>query len=779
MNIRALGKPLTAILITSLTGFAVPTFAATDQLMEEVVVTARKREEKLQDVPGSAAALSSDFIEAAGGISELGDLTDLITGITINETDQYFLAEPSVRGAGQSRNRASVSATGLYRNGAYFATNGLGGKNFSRMDSYDIGRVEVLRGPQGALYGRNALGGAINMISKRPGDQFDVELGYAAHISDARDLSRYDIKMDVPLGDRFAARIAHLREKYDKGYKRDINGEYLDDDEYSLSRISLRYQPSDALAINYSFDTENTESYPSLTSRFGTEALRGFTRKDQNYFVNTAHTVDYDVDNHNLVIDYRMESGVFTSVTNVRTRDMIVFQDTDHTLANANTAMTRQWMSYVDSRGDSLFQELRFVADANANLQWLVGADFYQVDYDEFIDTGAGQSFVTESTRKVEVDQRSWAIYGSADYTLDNLPLTLSAEVRYAVDEIDGSAFTLLPSLPASLLPPYPGGGYIFTDLRDNPTFSNLPYTLTASWSLNQEMLLYGKFANSYRHGGLNLAEGQPDTDPYPALPTYGAESADSLEFGYKSTWFDRRLTVNAAAFYIWYKDFLDTATNGCNLDLCVYFDPQTGESLGYNPDGTPVTVDPDGNAGVASGIANYIDNVGEVEAWGIELETITRIRVGERGHLRLNLGWSRQMGHVESVNQDATPASQLLDGADLNVMRPKAIKASALYRHDLGVSGGVFGGLTLVTTLTYTLEQGGLLGLAVNPTPLQDVRAVNAVIGLEANNWSLMLRGRNVTDYEYDRWRNGAANYLHRPNDPKEWTATFRWHLR
>jgi len=586
--------------------------------------------------------------------------------------------------------------------------------------------------------------------------------------------------MDIPLGDRAAARIAHLQEKYDKGYMRDINGEYIDDDEYRLYRLALRYEPSDALAINYSFDTENTESYPSLTSRVGTEALRGFTRKNQNYFVNTRHTVDYDVDNHNLVVDYRLESGVFTSVTNVRTRKMIVFQDMDHTLANANVAATRQRMNYVDSRGDSMFQELRFVAKGTANMQWMVGADVYRVDYDEFIDTGAGQSFVTESTRKVEVDQRSWAIYGSADYTLDDLPLTLSAEVRYAVDEIDGSAFTLLPLLPASaVLRPHPDGGFIFTDLSDNPRFRNMPYTLTASWSLNEEMLLYGKFANSYRHGGMNLAEGQPETDPYPAVPTYGEESADSLEFGYKSTWFDRRFTVNAAAFYIWYKDFLDTATNGCNLDLCVYFDPQTGESLGYNPDGTPVTVDPDGNDGVASGIANYIDNVGEVEAWGIELETITRIQVGERGYLRLDLGWSRQMGAVESINKDASPASQLLDGADLNVMRPKAIKASALYRHDLGVSGGVFGGLTLVTTLTYTLEEGGLLGLAVNPTPLEDVKVVNAVIGLEANNWSLRLRGRNVTDYEYDRWRNGAANYLHRLNEPKEWTAEFRWNLR
>ncbi|XOV89306.1 MAG: TonB-dependent receptor [Pseudomonadota bacterium] len=775
------GLPVSTMLAASFSIPVLPVFAEEDALLEEVVVTARKREERLQDLPGSAAALTSDLIEATGGIESLRDLTDLITGITINETNTQFLSEPSIRGAGQSRNRASVSATGLYRNGAYFATNGLGGKNFSRMDSYDVGRVEALRGPQGALYGRNALGGAINMISKQPGDEFNIELGYGGDASDARGLSRVDVRVDLPVSDNLAVRIGHLREDYDDGRARDINGNVLDNDQYDLTRFAVRYEPTDRLKINYSFDTEDTETYPILRSRTGTEALRGFTIENQNYFVNTDHFLTYAVDNHNLNIDLETGTGLLTSVTNYRKRDLFQIADVDHQLANANVAQTRQRGSATTSGGSSMFQEFRFVADSLNNFQWLLGMDFYRVKYDEFINAGARQQFSTQSMRWVNVDQNSWALFGSLDYTLDNLPVTLSAELRYARDTLDGSVYTVLPLLPASpVLPPAPGGGFIQTDFADDPEFTNLPYSLAASWSIDNDKLAYVKWANSYRHGGLNLNEGQPQTDPYPVVLSYDSESANTLELGFKSSWFDRTVTVNAATYYIWYEDFLDTATNGCDLDLCVFFDPQTGVSLGFAPDGTPIEIDPDGNPGLASGTAFYIDNVGEVEAWGIELETVGRFRLNDTGTMRVSLGWGRQMGRVESINADASPAVQLLDNLRLNQLRPRQIKGSLLYRQGLGVGGGILDGLRFVASLSYTNEQGGFINLGVNQTPIDDVEVVNANIGFEANQWSLMFRGRNVTDEMYERWRSATSgNRLVRYNDPAQWEFNFTWRLR
>mgnify|MGYP003334460607 FL=1 len=120
-----------------------PTLAQ-ESLIEEVLVTARKREEGLQDIPSSAAAISAALIEGIGGIFNLRDMTDLVAGVSINE-NQAAESEPTIRGAGQARNRASASAVGLYRNGAYFATNGLMGKTFARLDTYDLERVEIGR----------------------------------------------------------------------------------------------------------------------------------------------------------------------------------------------------------------------------------------------------------------------------------------------------------------------------------------------------------------------------------------------------------------------------------------------------------------------------------------------------------------------------------------------------------------------------------------------------------------------------------------------------------
>ena len=170
---------------------------------------------------GSAAALSEGFIEAVGGVTNLRDITDLIVGISINETQAASLSEPTIRGAGQSRNRASVSATGLYRNGAYFATNSLGGKNFARLDTYDLERVEVLRGPQGALYGRNALGGAINLISKKPEDEFTIDVGGALG---QKDFQRLEAKINIPINEQFGMRFSHVDEERDEGFYTDVNG---------------------------------------------------------------------------------------------------------------------------------------------------------------------------------------------------------------------------------------------------------------------------------------------------------------------------------------------------------------------------------------------------------------------------------------------------------------------------------------------------------------------------------------------------------------------------
>lgn len=131
----------------------------------EIVVTARKREELLRDVPVAVTPFSAERLRDEG-ITELRDLLQRSPSATSANLGASFSAEIMLRGVGGGRQLNAEVATGQYRNGVFSAGGNIGGRNFSRMDLFDVSRIEVLRGPQGALFGRNAVGGAINIISQ-------------------------------------------------------------------------------------------------------------------------------------------------------------------------------------------------------------------------------------------------------------------------------------------------------------------------------------------------------------------------------------------------------------------------------------------------------------------------------------------------------------------------------------------------------------------------------------------------------------------------------------
>jgi iron complex outermembrane receptor protein len=769
---------------------SIPMFASAEEsttaresnaLIEEIVVTARKRQEPLQDVPASAAALTADFIDDVGGVWNLRDITDLIVGISINETQEPTLTEVTIRGAGQSRNRASVSATGLYRNGAYFATNSLGGKNFARMDTYDLERVEVLRGPQGALYGRNALGGAMNLISKKPTDQLEFDFGLAAG---ELDMTRFDGKVNVPIGDKFAVRASYLTQDRDKGFYKDANGDYIDTQEFDHGRISLRFMPSEDWDINYVFDTQSEENAPSL------RILDSRNPDIEDVFdtlINTPHLNEIDVDNHNLVADWTLGDGVLTSVSNYRERDLRITSDTSYLSGNINVATSlRETIQTVDN--DIFFQELRYVADGGDNFQWLVGADYFTHDNTEIIDQWRGQLWNAAQFRTVNMSTDSWAIFGSAEYTFDSIPLSLTAELRYAEDKIDGDVLTYRrnvqtdPSNPDHDNPVNPQ-----TDFATAGKDTNLPWGLTAAYRFDQpDLLTYFKIASSYRHGGMNLNEGTPDLDRYEAVLTYGEETAITYELGVKSTFFDRALTVNAAWYFTSYEDFLNTTTNGCP-DQCQLTD-EFGNGLGFNPDGSRPGEGADGEPippNEELPVAFFIDNVGKAEAWGWEIEGTYRAQWDFGGTLLFNLGYANGKGKVKSLNEDVSDATlAVADGAKLPYLRPHQVKGSVVYRQILGGLNTVpgFGGAALVVSTTYTYEEGGAGNLTNVPCcstaswPQDTVKRLNANIGLETQNWSLFVRGDNLTDESYkshDRY----SWYMR--NTPRYVFAEFMLHIR
>lgn len=751
-------------------GLCVPAFAAaaeTNALIEEVVVTARKRNERLQDIPASAAALTSDFIDDVGGVKHLRDITDLIAGISINETQAGSLSEPTIRGAGQSRNRASVSATGLYRNGAYFATNSFGGKTFARLDTFDLERVEVLRGPQGALYGRNALGGSMNLISKKPTDEFELDFGLSAGQQDTR---HFEARINVPLNEQWALRASHQNEKQDEGYYTDVNGADVDVQEYKHSRLSLRYQPNDDWDISYVFDTQEERPNDAIRTRatLTPDINNAFTTT-----INSPQESQYDVDNHNVVIDWNLDAGTVTSVSNWRDREFVIQHDSDYNGATA--ALAARNIQDIQSIDNSIFfQEIRYAADTADRLTWLVGADYFSHENTEIIDAWVAQTTANSQFRTVNMASDSWAFFGSMEYGFDTVPVTLTAELRYAVDEIDGNVVTYRrrnqPGDPDVNNPVNPQ-----TNFATKDKFTNLPWGLTAAYRFEgRDIMAYAKIASSYRHGGMNLNAGSPGIELYPAVLTYGEETSITTELGIKSSWFNRALTLNADVYVTDYEDFLNTTTNGCPAQ-CQLVDGN-GDGLGFNPDGSRIGEDAAGlpiapNNEIPT--AFFIDNVGKATAWGYDIEGTFRKQFDYGATVLFNLGYARGLGEVESLNADVSEATAATAaGAKLPYLRPHQVKGSIVYRQPLASLGGssLFEGAVFVASATYTYEKGGAGNLTNVPccsaaSRVQDtVKRLNGHIGLETNKWSLFLRGENLTDYDYKSWDNFTFYIRNRP---------------
>ena len=215
----------------------------------EVLVTARKREERLRDVPVAASVLDVEGLQARGGVSDIQTLLATVPGLRYFNTSTPANSEISLRGAGTSRGTPAEAAVGLYRNGAYVGGGGnLGGRNFSTADLFDIGRVEVLRGTQGALNGRNAVGGSINVISAAPTQTFsgfaDLKYGFE------NDRAQLQLVANVPLSESVAIRLGANGVTQKKGFfYAPFVDQYHDDEESSLLRGQIRYD-KDGLVIN-------------------------------------------------------------------------------------------------------------------------------------------------------------------------------------------------------------------------------------------------------------------------------------------------------------------------------------------------------------------------------------------------------------------------------------------------------------------------------------------------------------------------------------------------
>lgn len=663
--------------------------------MGEVVVTARRREERLVEVPVAASVIGADELLARGGAISTGELLAGQPSVRFNNLTSSITSEVSMRASSTARATNGDPSVGLYRNGAYIGGGGIGGRNFSRIDMFDIGRVEVLRGTQGALYGRNAVGGAVNIVSARP--EFEtsgyVDGRYAFETRRAQVQAVSNLAPAEDLALRFGIDYVDQTEGF---FHNPVNDVYFDQEKGVGLRAQARLArgPADItlLVENQQLTTPNITYQIAIPA--GSPGFPGGYEQDRfSYPWSTPPEAKQNVTGVMLVQQWDLGGATLSATSSGRIRESSYLLDSDGVNAaelararaagqvGAATPIDPNAAAFVKDRTRTFSQDLHISGSAvDGRLDWLVGAEALIQESRYSVTTARTPTPASPSTGTVESavqDYDTWAAYGSLAWKATEA-LSLTGELRYTSDDK-----RLTSRLRDRLTQVLVGGASRIVDGGSSP--ENLSYNATIAHKLPADLLVYAKVGTSYRAGGFNRNLGdlrQPVIIPV----AYDDETSTSYEVGLKGAPLPR-VYVALAGYRTTMKDMIAQTDNGCRVT---------------NP-ACPVAA------------TSFLTNVGEAESWGLEGELMVR-REFAGGLLRAGLAASRQGGEVTAGRYE---------GAELPQVPDWLASANLDYRRPVG-EVEVFG------NLFYTGQWGGVQELGATTFELTDHQLVNLRAGVD-----------------------------------------------
>ena len=672
----------------------------------ELVVTARKRPEALAQVPIAVSVIDAELIRARGGVTDPETLLTGVPGLRFNNTSSPTTSEMSLRGAGTSRATTADSGVGLYRDGVYVAGGLQFSRNFLRMDMFDLQRAEVLRGTVGALYGRNAVGGAINLITAQPVFRREgrVDVEYGATL----DRKQAQVVVNEPLGDDVAVRLGVDAIDQDKGFFRNrAFGSYFDEQHGLGVRGQLRMArgPLDAtlLVEHQKLDTANVVfqiAVPPTPPQFP----RGYVADRQAYDWSLPGSAETQLSNLVLTARYDFGWGVLTSVTSLRRRKVALVSDLDGftaaTLAaerargNPATTTDPNVNQAAVETSQTVFQEAH-VTGGSAGVTWLAGAEHLKLDSDFYLAqtrTATPANGATGADRRITQAWESAAVFGSVGYDFAR-ELNLTAEGRYTSDSKAYAQRGFLLGSATPIIPATSGGA--------SP--DNFSYNLLLSWRPTPRVTAYAKAGTGYRVGGFNPSVGDP-RQPKPVPPTYGNETSTTYELGAKA---DKGTPFyGAVAAYLTHiDDVIVLDNNGCapSNPVC----PITG--------------------------TNFVSNAGQGRIWGVEAEAVSRFGwLG--GGVTARASASRQSGEF---------TAGLYEGRKVPQLPAWTVAANLDYRRPVGV-------LVAFGNVNYTAQWGGSQDVIAPIFKLQDRQVVDLRAGVETVSWQAAVFARNLFDTSY-----------------------------
>lgn len=661
--------------------------------IEEIVVTAKKREQNLQRVPVAISAFGTEDIDRTGA-ARLRDIAFLAPNFAVPGGKQNFNTNIVIRGIPtNTRNIGFDSAAGVYVDGVYM------GRTFANnQDLLDIERIEVLRGPQGTVWGRNTIAGAINIVTQSPTEELTAqvrgEAGSEGHLRGRGSAS-------FALAENVAARLSGFFYEHD-GYVTNIgdgsgaidgtgDSDLFSEDSLG-GRVQLRFTPSDRLDINLSADylnDEGVQSYPGVWE--GPGALPG-TPIDRRNIDPTAE--DREIFGGSVTVDYDLGGGlVLTSVTAVRSGEAQSITDDDLTFIRINGADFSQ-------ESDQVSQELRITSPTDRRLSYVAGIYYLTEEIGQAFDIAFladhplivfgidPNAFILVNSA---VESEMYAAFGQLDYRFtEALSGFLGLRFTYQIKDLDYTQMTtpiILPDLSAD----------------DRYTEGNLSPEAGFSYQAADDVNLYFRYARGFKGGGFNA-----DILTTTTGIEFEAETVDSFELGAKTEWLGNRLRLNAAVYYL---DYLDIQRSRI------------------------ITI------GGAGGL--FVDNASKAESKGLEVELLATPTD------RLEIGTS--FGYADATFEEFVVSPT--DDRSGNRLGGSPEWTGSFYAQ----YSQRIGGLDLIVRGEYDYLGDYFVFDQNADTNLVDSRGlVNARIGIAApdGNWEVFLWSMNLFDEEYETFR-------------------------
>lgn len=571
------------------------------QILEEVTVTAQKREQNLSDVGISITAFTGDQLRQLG-MTNTTDLGMHTPGMLVTTYGSGTTTAFNIRGSSQldfaDHQEAPVA---VYIDGTYNSYLGGVGFNF-----FDLDRVEVLRGPQGTLFGRNATGGLVHLISAKP--TFENE-GYVELTAGEYGQVRAEAVLSGPLSETLAGRLSLAYEKTD-GYQENTEGDDVNDMNNLSARLQLLFEPNEDVSVllsgRYSSDDTNGQGYnieSGLTDIGGIPGLPGTglvykgTVEQQNAFCanffgppfplvpgatdcfgytepdSDVHSVSLDQlgyferDHVSLsaTIEWQLRDNLqLVSITDWQDFEKNYLEDTDST-----PAPLFEFPQTVD--GSQFSQEFRLQWDTDT-AKWVAGLYYLDIDSDYRSGTDTFNCCLLALDNSWELDTESYAVFFQSEFELSER-FSLVGGLRWTEDAKDINAIPTclnagsgadfgLPADPCDLF--FAGTSQIGPPLIADRSEGEWSGVLELDYRPNEDWLVYLKASRGNKAGGYNAGAAMI-YDSAEAFE-YAGEQLDSFEAGFKGSLLDGRARLNASIYYYDYNDFQSFSQQGVNL---------------------------------------------------------------------------------------------------------------------------------------------------------------------------------------------------------------------